>query len=72
MILYETTFSFKDVLQLQPGGDNTVSHELVDQAWLQWASRAPAVYVKYDEVAQATVEIGPTGYIVIIEAEETP
>jgi len=71
MILYSTTFNFGEVLQMQPGGDNMVRHELVDQAWLRWAYEDPAGHAKYDEVAQGTIEIGATGYTVAIEMEKT-
>lgn len=66
-ILFETTFSFDEVLTIQTSHHNAVSHELTDLAWDRWVKAQPAAFKKYDESAYATVEAGPAGYIVTIQ-----
>lgn len=68
MILFETTFGFEEVLKMHPGPDNLVSHELVDLAWDRWHSADLETFKQHDENAYATVSVGPTGYVVTIEA----
>ena len=70
MILYETIFTFDEVLKMQPGGDNQVSHELLDLAWDRWASAQPAAFEQHDENAYGTIEISSWGYAVTIQAVE--
>lgn len=67
MFLFKTTFDFDDVLRMQPGQDNTVSHELIDLAWDLWAKVQPATFQEHDESAYATIEAGQMGYIVTIQ-----
>ncbi len=68
MILFETAFGLEEVLEMRPGPDNTVSHELIDKAWDRWAEAQPAKFQEHDENAYARVEVGQTTYIVTIEA----
>lgn len=68
MILFETTFGFEEVLAMHIYKRNTVEHELIDKAWDHWAEAQPAVFREHDENAYAIVSVGPTGYVVTIEA----
>ena len=67
MLLFETTFSFDEVLTIRPDEDNTVSYKLIDLAWDRWAAIQPATFKQHEENACATIKNGLDGYTVTIE-----
>ncbi|HUT15492.1 MAG TPA: hypothetical protein VMY98_04530 [Anaerolineae bacterium] len=69
MKLFETRFSFADVLTIQPGKDDAVSHALTDLAWHQWHEAQPRAFQQYEENAYVTIDNDTTGYVATIQVQ---